>query len=198
MIRRTTWIVLVVFALLLGAAYYLSQNPLPKQDEGVQATVANTPEPRLLEGWQPQDIVFMELRGEAGNLTLTRETNGGWILSPENNAPVDAGKVENLRSQLASLQPDVTLTTLPAADQLGIASPANLIIVRNTQGQQVMIKIGKLAPTGSGYYIQKDGSAPVVVSKYPVDTILGFFRKDQLVAATPTPLVTDTPAPPAP
>ena len=192
MIRKGTWIVLVVFIVLLGGALYLNQHPIPQVNAGASTPLPTAP-PALLEGWQAADITSMDIKGDAGDLGLVQSVDGGWKLIPDSTRPVNAGQVENLRSQLATLRPDLALDTGISLADLGLVTPTNILTVQNKAGQKVVIRIGKLTPTGSGYYAQVGSNTPVVINKSAMDAVLGLLKKDQLVAVTPTPLVSPTP-----
>lgn len=191
MIRKGTWIVLAVFVVLLGAAFYLNRNPLPKAEDASLTPSATAPS-ALLNGWQASDITYIAIKGSAAELSLTHRVDGGWDIAPDNTRPVDAGKVENLRSQLAAMLVATPLDASLDPEALGLSNPTNVITLKNAQGQQAVLKIGQPTPTGSGYYVQLNATPPVVVNKSTLDGILGMLVRDQLVATTPTPPAGDT------
>lgn len=184
MIRKQTWILLVVFAALLGVMFYLQQNPLP---DTAQATPSVTAQPVMLPGWQPEDITQISIQhGQAEALMLAKDAEGSWMLEP-GALPVEAGKVEQLRAQITDLR--VIAALQPGFDPAatGLSQPVLTLTVWNTQGQETVLKIGGQTPIETGYYIQVGESAPVVVSKFAVEALLDLAQIEKLANITPTP-----------
>ena len=184
MIRKGTWIVLIIFLLLLGVAIYLSKNPLPSS---ASVTPTATEIPPLLSGWKSSDITWIEYKADPGGLTLSQNPDGSWTIGPDNPAPATIAEIEAMRTQLVSMRMNFVLNTTDPLDAVGLAMPARIIFLRNASGQQVELRIGKETPTGSGYYIQVDNQVPVVINKFALDTVLDSLARDKLVAPTPTP-----------
>ena len=121
--------------------------------------------------------------------TMQLSNNGGnWILLPENK-PVEVGKAEEIRAQLADMH---VMANLPAGFSLetgGLSKPSHVITLKNSQGNQSDMKIGNATPTGDGYYVQVNNNAPVVVNKGTIDTLIEQVSLSNL-APTPTLAVT--------
>lgn len=192
MVRKQTWIALVVLLALLSVTFYLQKNPLPSANQGTP-TVAPTAATLLLEGWQAQDIVSIDFKNNLGLAAMiAQDSQGSWQTGPEGKTAVDAGKVEEIRSQLASAQVQTLLDPTYSLEAIGLNAPTDVLTIKNKQGQQREIRIGKQTPTGSGYYVQVDDKAPVVVSTGAVEGFLNPIKND--ILATPTPEVTPTTA----
>ena len=190
MIRKGTWIVLLIFVLLLGVAFYLSKNPLPTS---ASLTPTATEIPPLLSGWKSSDIVRIDYIGDPGPLSLSQNPDGSWTVGPENPVPATIAQVEYVRSQLTAIRMNFVLNTTDPMEAVGLAAPTRRLILQNAQGAQVEIRIGKETPTGSGYYIQVDNQTPVVINKFSLDGVLNVLIREQLAAPTPTPeLLPDT------
>lgn len=188
MVRKPTWILLGVFAVLLAGVFYLQKNPLP---EAASKTPSPTAAPKLLEGWAPGDIVYMEMKdGQGKDIQMTQDADGGnWTLGPEGKQKVESGLAEEIRSQAVEFR---AVTTLPAGyqlDPIGLQTPKRSLTLRSKQGKQVELRIGSATPTGEGYYVQVNNQAPVVVNQSTIDGTLDLFNN-----ALPTP----TPAPATP
>ncbi len=184
MIRKQTWILLAVFILLLGGAFYLQKNPLPS---GTKPTPSPTATMLLLPGWKDSDIVKVVLQDAPGSSTqVSQDDKGNWklILNTGKETTVAAGMVEQLRSAITSMNVQATLPSGYALDALGLKSPAKTLTIQNKQGQQAVIHIGSATPTGNGYYLQVNNQAPVVVDKGAVDGALSQF---DAMHPTPTP-----------
>ncbi len=182
MIRKQTWILLIIFALLLGVAFYLQKNPLP---ESAELTPSPTSAPNLLQGWQSSDIVWMELVvGQGEPIRILQDAQGNWVLESGESFPVEAGKAEQLRSEIAEIRPITVLPADYALDALGLNIPSRTLSIRDKQGKQVTISIGNMDPTESGYYAQVATQAPAVINSYTLEGIVDLFYSAQ---PTPTP-----------
>ncbi len=186
MIRKGTWILIAVFAVLLAGAFYLQKNPMPAG--GGTATPSPTAEPAaFLAGWNTSDIVAIDLKeGQNSTIQLAQDEKGAWQLGAQ-KTPVDPGKVEQVRSEIVSMRPTRTLPTDFAREAAGLTNPARTLTIRNKSGQQVVMRIGNPTPTGTGYYMQVDDQAPVVVAQGSVDGIVSPLTS---LVATPTPAAT--------
>ena len=190
MVRKQTWILLIIFALLLGVTFYLQKNPLPKS---ASLTPSPTNAPELLQGWKSSDITWMELKESQGKtIQIVQDDQGNWTLGASllgdgasrdaGKEKVDTGKAEQLRTEIAAIR---TVAVLPAnyqLDAVGLTAPARTLAIRDKQGKHITMNIGNLDPTESGYYVQIASQAPVVVNKYTLDGIV-----DQFDNALPTP-----------
>ena len=180
MVRKQTWILLFIFALLLGVTFYLQKNPLPKS---AAITPSATTAPELLQAWQSSDITWMELKeSQSKTIQIIQDAQGSWTLGPEGKEKVDTGKAEQLRTEIAAIRIVAVLPANYQLDTVGLSAPTRTIAIRDKQGKQITINIGSSDPTGSGYYVQIASQAPVAVNKYTLDGIV-----DQFNGALPTP-----------
>lgn len=187
MIRKQTWILLVVFVALLGAMFYLQQNPLP---DPVEATPSVTVQPPMLPAWKPEDITQISIQqGQNEAVTVAMEAEGGWMMEP-GALLVEAGRVEQLRAQIVDMRVLAVLQPGFDAAATGLNQPTLTLTIWNKQGQESVLKIGGQTPIETGYYIQVDENAPVVVSKFAVDALLDYAQPQTLAPtgdATPAP-----------
>jgi hypothetical protein len=189
MIRKQTWILLIIFLLLAGAAYYLQKNPNIKL---VAPTPSATQEPAVLPGWNNGDIARIEYKDSQGmQIQLQQDSSGAWMLQPDAKT-VDVGKIEQIRTQILDLRTIASLDTGLNLDVMGLSQPSGIFILTNTQAKQVKIQIGKATPTGTGYYVRIDQNPPIVISKGAVDALLDLFKKEALLDLTPTPAPVET------
>ncbi len=190
MIRKQTWILLAVFALFLGAAFYLQKNPLPKKEA---LTPSPTAQPVLLNGWKGSDITWMEYKDTQGstNIQVVQDDKGNWALVSGGKEKVDTGHAEQMRTQFADIRTTAALSADIQLDAIGLKTPARFLAIRDKQGKQAIINVGSVDPTGSGYYVQVDNQAPVVVDKSTLDGLVDLFNSS-LPTPTPAP---ETPAP---
>lgn len=202
MVRKQTWILLIIFALLLGVTFYLQKNPLPKNEALTPSTTSSR---RLLQGWESSDITWMELKESQGNtIQIMQNDLGNWVLGNETKDQVDIGKAEQLRTEIAEMRAIATLPENYHLDAVGLNAPSRTLTIRDAQGKQITINIGSSDPTDSGYYVQLASQAPVVIDKWALDGILDLFT-NALPTPTPEPenpiatvepsLPTNTPSP---
>lgn len=186
MIRKPTWILLAVFIVLLGAAFYLQKNPLP---EKVEITPSPTARPKLLGEWQSSDIRWIEVKeGENEAVRVAQDSSGNWVMgSGETNAAADAGKIEAVRSEIAEALVQAALPADYDLEAIGLDAPSAVITIKNVTAEEMFIQVGDATPTGTGYYVKIDQQAPVVVNKEAIDSVL-----DQVSAETLAPEPTST------
>ncbi len=188
MIKRTTWVFLGIFALLILALVYWQRS-------GQSEVSEPTPTAALpLLSLDVNALREVRIENDAGSIwRYQRNEQGAWA-SLDPLAPVEAtvGITPTINA-LTELRVLNTLTEEPPDEVMGLKQPAFTITLTTANGRQEVIQIGAVTPTGRGYYVRVNDSAVSVVSKYQVDDIL------TLAIATPTPeqpLQTET-APPA-
>lgn len=186
MIRKTTWIVLVVFVVLLAAVLLMQRTQGTVRLIEEEITPSATTAPRVLADLKSEDIVAIEWTGEGQALTLTQAADGSWALGPGAGGPVEASQIDQLRASLVSLRAVSQVGAGNPLDAIGLTVPANIIILRTAAGEQLQLNLGSPTPTGSGYYVQLGANPPVVVDKYEMDSILDLVQPS--FWATPTPL----------
>jgi len=190
MIRRGTLVVLAIFVLLVGATWYLEWSPAGKAR--VRGTPTATGYPSLIQ-LGSADLMKIELKDSTGTFGIKRNLNDTWSFDDDQNTPADQGKIQQVLASLTGLQSMATLDT-KTLDTFGLVNANRTLTIQTTSGAIVM-KIGKVTPTSSGYYVQVDNHAPVVVDKTSMDDVLTNFSRQALLSATATPLPVEvTPA----
>jgi hypothetical protein len=187
MIRKQTWILLGVFVILIGLAFYLQKNPLKN-------SAALTPSPTasvsILKDWTSADIIQIDYQDSQGAiLHLKQVTSGNWSLEPEGK-PVELGKVEEIRTQILDTQVVTFLDTGADLASIGVNAPLETITLTNTKGDKAVIQIGAKTPIATGYYIRINQNTPVVVNNYSIESILDALKTANLLGLTPTPELT--------
>jgi hypothetical protein len=183
MIRRGTLVVLGIFILLIGVTWYLEWSP------SGQARPIGTPTatvyPRLIE-LGTGELMGLELKDSSGTFGIKRNLNDTWSFTDNQNTPADQGKIQQLLASLTGLQSEATLDA-KTVDAFGLVSANQILTIHTTNGTSVM-KIGNKTPTTTGYYVQLDNHAPVVIDKSSLDEILNSMNRQALSPATATPL----------
>jgi len=189
MIRRTTWIILAVFVILLGIVWAFPRIQ-GKLSSSSQATA--TPETKFLVSQGEKNIQSLRAENSAGKvMALGRDANGVWMLVEPAGKQIDLGAAESGVTQLLSLP--ITLTLEPAFDpaSIGLNPPIYTITLDLVDGKKTVIKVGKLTPIKNGYYAQVDDGPVTVVNNYSLDAFLNMLDNPP-VLETPTPTVSAT------
>jgi hypothetical protein len=188
MIRRTTWVLLAIFVVLLGVLLYLQRNPLNlNEDETPTPTVA------LLSIDQNQ-INKLQVRSHEGNqVAFIKTADGAWeLVDPPGKLGSDS-VVQSMLNRLGSLSALSTLSGQVQDETLGLNPPRYMLIASTSAGQEQVLNIGVQTPTGSGYYLRVNDGPVYVVSQSSVDTLLTPLTDPSSIATT-TPKTVATPS----
>jgi hypothetical protein len=192
MIRRSTWILLAVLALFLGAYFYLKAHPLqfytstPTPTAAVISFLINKDNDTLTK------VVITDAPGNT--FQMGRDAAGNWAITKPKSAAADQSQAEAAETQFFALKVVTTLETSPSPDVIGLNPPAYTISLEFSSNRQQVLEVGGLTPTSSGYYIQLEGKV-YVVSQYSIDAVVKLLQNPPYLA-TPTPVPgTETPIP---
>jgi len=191
MVRRSTWILLAVFAILVGFAWFFQRHQANKAKNGATATPTTSPANLYdLTNTQVDNINITDNAGE--KIDLYRDTgSSNWAIT---NVPVDKAdsfKIESINTQLFSLIVQETLTQTPPLDSIGLVTPAYTITMTTSDGTQLITNVGTQTAIGSGYYVRVGSGPVVIVDKVVMDDILNLVKNPPLLP-TATPEVTST------
>ncbi len=186
MIRRNTWILLIILAVLIGATFLLERN---KSGSAAQAQPSATPQPRALIGAEGQ-ISAISVTNEQGQTTAIKKENNQWTVVQPANSGIDVSTIQEAADQLGTMVVLSTINSSLPDESTGFAHPIYVFQVTLSSGAQQTLTVGKLTPTESGYYAQVNGGNPIVVEKYVVDS-----AAELLKAALPTPTPPSTAEP---
>lgn len=166
--KRTTWIVLVIFLALVGLMLYLNQQE-PATEEAEVTPTALTEYLITATDGLPTSI---EIQNDSGaKVAIARNEAGEWVLKQPIETKADQGSAEAAASQLTSLR-IVSKPEVAPADA-GLVQPSYILTVKLTGGTVKTVRIGDLTPTESGYYTSIDESEEVlIVSKTGLDSLL--------------------------
>lgn len=191
MVRRPTWILLVVFALLVGFAWFFQRYQANKADDAATAT-PTTPPANLydLTNIQVDEIKITDAKGD--KIDLYRDSgSSNWAIADVPVDQADSHQIESISTQLYSLQVQETLTQTPPLDSIGLVTPAYTITMTTSDGTQLITYVGTQTAIGSGYYVRVDSGQVVIVDKVVLDDILNLLNNPPLLP-TATPEVTST------
>jgi hypothetical protein len=185
MIKRPTWILLVILALVV-VVYFVLKN----RASSVSASSTPTAQGNnfLIT---PADGTLQVLRiTDAQNhiFQMKRDTSGTWIVTLPTMGTADQSLAGAAETQVGALSIVTTLDISLNLSDAGLSAPADTIELTFTNGLKHVIQIGNLTPTGSGYYVNFDTGNLYVVSQAGIDALL------KLLTAPPFP-ATETLAP---
>ena len=192
MIRKPTWILLAVFAVLVIAAVLLQKYKPEDTDIAPTATFA-PPQPSLydLGSTVVNRITFEAADGNA--LVVERATSAdSWIIAGDTEGTSDSFAIGSIVGQLLALKAMTTFDLPPAPEAVGLVIPAYTITMVTSTGEQIVTKVGDQTAVGTGYYVQVDDGAVMVVELLALDTVLVILDTPPLLP-TPTSDITATP-----
>jgi hypothetical protein len=200
MVKRSTWIMIALLAVLAGLAYYLQQpdNLIKKAFPSATGTPTAEPLGTLLS---PTDAPLnsISVQGADGHSAVIERTNTGWLLLIDGESvPADQAAAEQIASQAPTVRLVETIKTATpdTLSAFGLDKPAYIYKLNVAGGKFVTFKIGNTTLSGSGYYLQKEDGSVVVIDN-GIDLVLGLLRQPPY-KFTPTPSsvpVTETPTP---
>jgi hypothetical protein len=198
MIRRSTLVLLVVFAALVAGAIFWQRS----QDKIGIAEATATPGSQLLFQFKGNISGLRLERTSGGVLELSRDAQGAWKLVYPKADETDIAAVEAAVSQLISVPVLSTLEEGPTMEAAGLAPPAYRLLINLDDGSQVVMNVGNATPTGAGYYVLVSQQGMLIVSKYSLEPFLKLLDNPPvMLPAIPTasdqnmPGVILTPAP---
>ena len=191
MIRRSTWITLLVFLVLAAAGY----GAIAYRNRRAQTHPTPSPTPNDVITFTENDIVGVEISGAGRKVVLQRkDTQSPWQVvqpAPQGNERPDQERINTAVFNITTLS---ALNAVPSGtdlNALGLLKPTYILKLRLANGKTWQAEIGKETPIGSGYYVRTNGRL-LVVEKYAVDSMSSLLNNPPL--ATPTPTSTPTPA----
>lgn len=194
--RNTTIALSIVFGGLL-LYYLLVQAPKDKAAATSSATPFGGQETSYV--WQTTSDqvsgVRLEDRVNHRSVAFAKDASGGgWVVTEPEASPADPGAVGLATSSLASMPVNATITETTDLGAFGLIGAQYSLEFTLADGQKMKAAIGDKTPTGSGYYLQREGDSQVlVVASYGLDSIIALLKKPPY-QPTATPVVTETAA----
>lgn len=201
MIKRPTWIMVIVLALLAALAYYMQTVPdnfIKKAMEAGKTPTFAFVDKSLISVNDGLISIIAITAADGRSIILKREP-AVWTIARDGQAATtaDQSAAEQASSQAQALQlvtPEIKPTTSDLSG-FGLDKPAYIYKITLDSGKIVNFKIGKETITANGYYLQKEDGTIAVVDKYGVDALLTLFTQPPSdLTATPSPIpVTEIP-----
>lgn len=179
MVKRPAIILLVILALVIGG-YFLIKN---RSNEANEAQPTATPASMLIQENEHGNLTLLEIKDNTTSTTLQlkRFSDGNWTIVAPYEGAADQGKVTAAETQLFALKIMSSLETAADFSVLGLSTPGYIISLTFVDGAEETIQVGAVTPTGSGYYVQRNGKV-YVISTYSIDAILGLLDNPPYLA----------------
>jgi hypothetical protein len=185
MIKRPTWILLVILALVIGAYFVIKNRPSATSTEATPTALGNnflvTPADGTLQILHISDTQNRVVQ-------MQRDASGTWIVTLPTLGDADQSLAGAAETQVGALRIVTTLENSLNLADAGLDTPAYTLELTFASGVQHVIQVGTLTPTTSGYYVRYDAGNLYVVSQSGIDALLN------LLTAPPYP-ATETPIP---
>lgn len=186
MIRRNTWVLLGIFALLLVVTFVLQQTGAGEPDAADVPTSAVRPN---LFTFTADQVVSVRIENLDGVAVEAEKSGDVWLLvQPEAAADlVDQSRIEGLLGQLAAVRVLTDSAINGSLSALQLQYPPHQLTVRLSSGEERVLAIGESSIANTGYYVSLDGAAPQLVSKSALDSFIELLDSPPLL---PTPVPT--------
>jgi len=181
MIRRSTLVLIVVFAALAAGAFFWQ-----RAQENQAPTAAATPGNPPLFTFTGKITGLRLERANGGVLELERDAQDAWRLIYPKADDTDTATVESAMSQLITAQVLSSLEEGPSLEAAGLAPPVYRLLLNLDDGSQAVMNIGNANPTGSGYYVLVNQQGMKIVSKYSLESLLKLLDNPPILP-TPSP-----------
>jgi hypothetical protein len=182
MVRRSTWILLAVFVLLVGFAW-LFQRYQTKKVENLSTATPTVAAVSVfnINGTQVDLVDISDSSGGKVEFKLKPETNQ-WSLADEPSDQVDSFLIGSNLAQLFAITAQETITQTIPLDAIGLAFPTFTIKLTTTDGEIIQMYIGSVTPVGEGFYVRVDSGPIIIVDKAVMDGVIDMFLSPPLIA----------------
>ncbi len=183
MVRRSTWIVLGVFALVLATAWYMRYR-----EQQTVAEATPTPAPQMIFNAGTSSPVGIRISSADGQgIEILDKGIDGWQIVEPALGPADSEKVYGLFSSLLSLQVTETLNPAPSDADMGLVPPAYTIELTWPDQRVQVLTVGKTSPTRSGYYARLDSGDPMLIAVSGLQNVQDVLKTPPVAVPTATP-----------
>jgi hypothetical protein len=181
MIRKETWIVLALFAAALAGLLLWQRYGQPA---GAEETT--TPEAATnLFDYPDEALQTVRLERLGDRVAEFRRAGGEWHIAEPPGLPGDSAALATALGQLQFVSGQ-KLENTPEMEAMGLSKPVYRLRLTLADGAEQTAYIGKMTPTGGGYYALGSDQQVYVVNSYSLDPILQLIDEPPLQpTATP-------------
>jgi hypothetical protein len=184
--NRNTTIVLVLVAAALALYVFLVQRPKEEAAANATGTPGTT---SLLWTVSVDQVTGLRVldRANSREMVLAKDAGGAWSVVMPAGQVTDQAAAASAVSALTSLTVDSTITTTTDLTAFGVLSPTYTIEVSLADGSKLKASVGDKSPTGSSYYVLREGETNVVtVSSFAIEALTIQAERPPIVAPTAT------------
>jgi hypothetical protein len=184
MVRRSTWILLAILALALGA-YFVIKGSASKASNLKPTPAENTYLITQADG-SLQSLRIFDTKGN--NFRMQRDLSKIWVITAPSSGTADQGLAGGAETQVGALRIVVKLETPPNSGTIGLAVPVYTMELGFVSGASHKIEVGNMSPTSSGYYVRYDNGKTFIIAQSGIDALLNLLKAPPFPAtATPEP-----------
>jgi hypothetical protein len=182
MIKRPTWILLAVLALVI-AAYFLVKNH-PNKGEPTPTAAGDS----FLFNQSDGILQSIRITGSQKQVfQMQKDLSKTWVMTSPENGVADQGLASAAETQVGALRIVLSLADPPTPGTLGLEAPAYTLEMGFGNVTNHKIEVGNLTPTKSGYYVRFDNGNFYVVSQSGIYALLNLLTAPPY-PAMPTPI----------
>jgi hypothetical protein len=185
MVKRSTWIMLILLVLAAGLYWYL-QKPGNLVSKALYAGATPTSEPLgtlVAPNFEVEGFTLQAASGQS--ISITRE-NELWMVDTGKKETADQESAASANSQAQALELVGKVASAPDLTGFGLEQPSYLLKLNIVNGTPLTFKIGNPTVTGNGYYVQREAGEVVIVNKDGLDYLINLLDEPP-VMNTPTP-----------
>jgi hypothetical protein len=188
-------VVILIIAVVLVAATLYWQRTRESRETSLEATPTAVGEQLEFDftSAQVSDAIIQDADGNS--VILERGEDGSWILVQPEAEMTDSQKVENALTQFLDPQTVSQISGQTPLSDLGLDPPAYRILLGLEDGSEEGVNIGKVTPTGSGYYVLVSGKGFFIIREFSLDQLLNLIIEPPVATPTATPTASSTPTP---
>jgi hypothetical protein len=185
MIKRPTWILLILLAVFL-VAYVIINNRLKATSIGATPTAQGNDYLITSTYGALQALHIVDQQNHT--FQMQRDSSGTWQITLPSQGTADQGLAEAADTQVGALRIIAALDDQLTLADAGLDSPTYTIELTFVSGIRHIIQVGMLTPINNGYYVLFDGASLYVISQAGIDALVN------LITTPPYP-ATETPNP---
>ena len=179
MIKRSTWILLVILALVVGAYFVIKAKISGASTESIPTALGDN----FLLTQADGRLLSIRISDKHGKVVqMQRDTSGTWIVTLPTTGAADQSLAEAAETQVDALRIVTTLNNQLNLVEAGLVSPAFSIELIFSNALKHTIQVGPMTPTNSGYYIRFDSQNVYVVSQAGIDALLNLLTSPPFAA----------------
>jgi len=184
MIRKSTWIFVLIFLALLAGMYLWQRKEMQAEAEATPTPGAEQEYLFNFEGVISE--VHIEQAGDQV-LEMKKDEQGNWKITVPEGLETDNDVANAALASLPAIPVVTTLAQVPDLEAVGLAHPASQIEVKTSDGKAYQASIGNATPTNSGYYVLSSDRSIMIVNTYTLDALLKLVDTPPVKQPTSTP-----------